>query len=230
MGSASHCLYEWAEPNDDNEADVDDRRESGDDLLEFAERDPRRARRTGRRNIALWDMSSASGAAIPSDGRLIALGRAIYQLRAERDISVEQLAGAAGLKRARLEAIEAGRLDPRYDVLFALSSPLGATPSVFITRAEAAARNRTLTVGGQVMRWTIHDGVVMVVLTPDKALDREALLAMAMEVECIFDEHVARGASASANFKAGCVEVDIVLDHITAAEIANKLNHLEQGA
>jgi ribosome-binding protein aMBF1 (putative translation factor) len=229
MGSAIHCLHEWAEPSDD-QSDIDDRREPGDDRLEPAERDRRRARRVGRRNIALWDTSSAPDAQIAQRGRLlIALGQTIRQLRVERDMSAEQLAGAAGLKQTRLEAIEAGRLDLRYEVLLALAGGLGVQSGELVTRAEAVARDRMLTVGGQVMRWTIHDDVVMIVLTPDKALDRKALQAVTMEVERIFDQHVSSGASASANFKAGCVEVDIVLDGITAAEIARKLDRLEQG-
>ncbi len=232
MGSASHCLYEWVEPSDE-QADVDDRREPGDDRLEPAERDRRRARRTGRRNIALWDTSSAPDAQIAQDVRfLIALGQAIRQLRVEHDISAERLAGAAGLKQTRLEAIEAGRLDLRYDVLLALARGLGVQPGELVTRAEAVAKDRTLTVGNLVMGWTIdiHDGAVVIVLTPVPRLDRKALEDVTIDVERIFDEHVARGASASANFKTGCVEVGIVLDGITAAEIARKLDRLEQGA
>lgn len=230
IGSASHCLYEWVEPSDD-EADVDDRREPGDDLLEPAERDRRRARRVSRRNIALWDRSSGPDAQIVQRGRLlIALGQTIRQLRVERDISAEQLASETGLTPGRLDSIEAGRVDLRYDVLLALAGGLGVQSGELVTRAEAVANTRTLTVGGQVMRCTIQDGVVAITLTPDKTLGRQALEAATMEVERIFDEHVARGVSASANFKTGCVEVGIVLDGITAAEIAHKLNRLEQGA
>jgi len=231
IGSAIHCLYEWAEPSDD-ESDIDDRCEPGDDRLEPAERDMRRARRVSRRNIALWDTSSAPDAQIAQGGwLLIALGQAIRQLRAERDnISAEQLASETGLTPGRLDSIEAGRVDLRYEVLLALAGGLGVQSGELVRRAEAVARDRMLTVGGQVMRWTIHDDVVMIVLTPDKTLDRQALQAVTIDVERIFDQHVSSGASASANFKAGCVEVDIVLDDITAAEIARKLGRLEQGA
>ena len=106
IGSASHCLYEWTEPSDD-EADLDDRREPGDDRLEPAERDRRRARRVSRRNIALWGESWHGDAVIAQRGRLlIALGQTIRQLRVERDISAEQLAGEAGLTPGRLDSIE----------------------------------------------------------------------------------------------------------------------------
>lgn len=53
VGSASHCLYEWPEP-DDALADVDERREAGDGLLEPAERARLRVLRAGRRNVRLW--------------------------------------------------------------------------------------------------------------------------------------------------------------------------------
>jgi transcriptional regulator with XRE-family HTH domain len=227
MGSAMHCVYEWAEPSDDK-SDIDDRCEPGDDLLEPAERERRRARRVSRRNIALWDTSPAPDAPVAGHGRLlVALGQAIRQVRVERDISVEQLASDAGITQTRLEAIEAGRLDLRYDVLLALADGLGVKTGELVTRAEALAKNRTFTAGNQVMRWTIHDGAVAITLTPDKTLARQALEALAIEVERIFDEHVAPGASASANFQASCIEVDIVLDGITVDEIADKLKRLE---
>jgi hypothetical protein len=54
LASAVHCLYEWSEPSDDR-ADVDDRSEPGDELLDAAELARARARRVGRRNVHLWD-------------------------------------------------------------------------------------------------------------------------------------------------------------------------------
>lgn len=53
-GSASHCLYEWAEP-EDALADVDEQLEPGDRELDPAERRLRQARRAGRRNVRLWN-------------------------------------------------------------------------------------------------------------------------------------------------------------------------------
>ncbi|HTA32749.1 MAG TPA: hypothetical protein VK721_04925 [Solirubrobacteraceae bacterium] len=54
LASASHCLYEWAEP-DDSRADIDEHREPADRRLTPAQRKLTRARRAGRRNILLWD-------------------------------------------------------------------------------------------------------------------------------------------------------------------------------
>jgi len=53
VGSASYCLYEWREPEDDR-ADIDSRSEPGDEQLPAGERNRRRARRAGRRNTTLW--------------------------------------------------------------------------------------------------------------------------------------------------------------------------------
>jgi len=57
LGSATHCLREWSEP-DDARADVDDRLDPADERFGPAERANRRARRTGRRNISLWHTSA----------------------------------------------------------------------------------------------------------------------------------------------------------------------------
>jgi hypothetical protein len=53
VGSASHCLYEWPEP-DDERADVDEHLEPADAGSDEDDRARRRARRAGRRNVRLW--------------------------------------------------------------------------------------------------------------------------------------------------------------------------------
>jgi hypothetical protein len=53
LGSATYCLYEWAEPSDE-EPDVDDRSERDDERLDPLDRQRRRARRAGRRNVGRW--------------------------------------------------------------------------------------------------------------------------------------------------------------------------------
>jgi hypothetical protein len=58
VGSASHCLHEWAEP-DDEHADVDVRVEPDDEELEPGARLRRQARRAGRRNVRLWNGGGA---------------------------------------------------------------------------------------------------------------------------------------------------------------------------
>jgi hypothetical protein len=54
LASASHCLYEWPEP-DDARADIDEHAEPVDAQLDATERTLRRTRRAGRRNVRLWD-------------------------------------------------------------------------------------------------------------------------------------------------------------------------------
>lgn len=73
---------------------------------------------------------------------LVALGRAIRELRHERGIDKRELASAAGLSTERLDAIEAGRLDPAYDVLLALVDGLGVGAGMLFARAEAIERGQ----------------------------------------------------------------------------------------
>jgi hypothetical protein len=54
LGSASYCLYEWVEP-DDERADTDDHREPSDEGFSLDEQAARRARRSGRRNTRVWN-------------------------------------------------------------------------------------------------------------------------------------------------------------------------------
>lgn len=74
------------------------------------------------------------------DGELIALGLTVRQLRTERNITEGELATAAGLTLERLAAIEAGRLDPRFDALLALADGLGVAASALVKRTEAETK------------------------------------------------------------------------------------------
>jgi len=53
LGSATHCLREWPEP-DETRPDVDEQAEPGDAQLAEKERRRRQARRAGRRNTTRW--------------------------------------------------------------------------------------------------------------------------------------------------------------------------------
>jgi HTH-type transcriptional regulator / antitoxin HipB len=62
---------------------------------------------------------------VEHDRALVALGQRVRRLREQRNMSEQQLAGAANLTPRRLEAIEVGRFDPPFDVLLALTDALG---------------------------------------------------------------------------------------------------------
>ena len=64
LGSATYCLQEWLEPEDDR-ADIDDHASSGDLSLNSRERQRREARRAGRRNIRLWSDADSEGPDAP---------------------------------------------------------------------------------------------------------------------------------------------------------------------
>jgi transcriptional regulator with XRE-family HTH domain len=70
------------------------------------------------------------------DADLLVLGRAVRRMREQRGISADQLAGAIDICRQRIDALEAGRLDPTYELLLAVAEGLGIQPSTLVTLAE----------------------------------------------------------------------------------------------
>jgi transcriptional regulator with XRE-family HTH domain len=72
---------------------------------------------------------------VDGEKALIALGRAIREVRNERSMDPDDLADAAGIERERLDAIEAGKSDTPYDVLLALARGLDIEPAALVRRA-----------------------------------------------------------------------------------------------
>jgi transcriptional regulator with XRE-family HTH domain len=70
------------------------------------------------------------------DADLLMLGRAVRGARRQRGLSVEQLAGAAGLSRQGIAALEAGLLDPTYEVLLAVAGGLELELSALVALVE----------------------------------------------------------------------------------------------
>jgi transcriptional regulator with XRE-family HTH domain len=67
---------------------------------------------------------------------LVILGQAIRQVRERQDVTATELAAATGVEREQIDALEAGQLDPTYELLLVLARGLGIRPSVFIVCAE----------------------------------------------------------------------------------------------
>jgi XRE family transcriptional regulator, regulator of sulfur utilization len=67
---------------------------------------------------------------------LLILGRAVKLMREQRGISVDELANASGVLRERIGAVEAGQLDPTYELLLKIADGLGIQPSALVTLAE----------------------------------------------------------------------------------------------
>ena len=67
---------------------------------------------------------------------LLVLGQAVRQVREEQGWKTDELAVATGIAQAQIQALEAGRLDPDYDLLLALAEGLGVRPSALFIRAE----------------------------------------------------------------------------------------------
>ena len=74
------------------------------------------------------------------DSDLLVLGRAVRQMREQRGMSADELAGAASIARERVEALETGRLDPTYELLLALAEGLDIQPSALMILAEQLKR------------------------------------------------------------------------------------------
>ena len=57
------------------------------------------------------------------------LGRQVRRLRRERDLSQEDLAGAADISRSNVSDLERGIKEPRFMTLFRIAEALGVPPS-----------------------------------------------------------------------------------------------------
>jgi DNA-binding XRE family transcriptional regulator len=83
---------------------------------------------------ALWELFVAQTE--HNNSSLLALGQAVRSIREQKGIGVAELAEASSVSRKRLEALEAGQLDPAYELLFDIADGLGARPSALIVLAE----------------------------------------------------------------------------------------------
>jgi transcriptional regulator with XRE-family HTH domain len=68
------------------------------------------------------------------------LGQAIRSVRDEHDFTITDLAARIGVPPARLRALEAGQLDPDYELLLRIAESLHTRPSTFVIRAEELGR------------------------------------------------------------------------------------------
>jgi transcriptional regulator with XRE-family HTH domain len=71
---------------------------------------------------------------------LLALGRAVRELRERKQMSVPELAVALGTTPRRIKRVEAGLVDVRYDLLVGLVKTLDEKRGELIGRSEALER------------------------------------------------------------------------------------------
>ncbi len=69
-----------------------------------------------------------------------ALGEAIRERRAERGLSQEALADAAGVHVTHLGGVERGTRNPNYTTIVKLARALGVTPGALVARADELRR------------------------------------------------------------------------------------------
>lgn len=65
---------------------------------------------------------------------LIRFGQTIRQVREREGVSVADLVARTGIDAEQINAIEAGRLDPAFDVMIALAKGIGVRLSALIPR------------------------------------------------------------------------------------------------
>ncbi len=63
---------------------------------------------------------------------LIRFGQKIRQVREQQAISVAELAARTGVDAMQINALEAGRFDPPFDVMIALADGIGVRLSALI--------------------------------------------------------------------------------------------------
>jgi transcriptional regulator with XRE-family HTH domain len=62
------------------------------------------------------------------------------EVREQHGLSAHDLAVASGVAPARVAAVEEGRLDPDFELLFTLAKSMGIRPTAFYLRAEELNR------------------------------------------------------------------------------------------
>jgi transcriptional regulator with XRE-family HTH domain len=67
---------------------------------------------------------------------LAKLGRALREVREQQGLSEHDLAAATGITPEDMRALEAGKLDPDYELLIVLARRLGVTPALLVVRAQ----------------------------------------------------------------------------------------------
>lgn len=81
-------------------------------------------------------------AAGPDPDPLTCMGRAVRELRVREGLTRERLAACAGCAAGSLSALEAGRLDPTYELLLDIAGCLGVEPTELFDRAAGSRSGR----------------------------------------------------------------------------------------
>lgn len=68
------------------------------------------------------------------DAELLRLGETFRQVREQQRLSVAELAARTGIDVEHISALEAGRLDPTFDVLLALADGIGVRASALVPK------------------------------------------------------------------------------------------------
>lgn len=68
------------------------------------------------------------------DAELLRLGESFRQVREQQRLSTQELAARTGIDVEQISALEAGQLDPTFDVLLALADGMGVRASALVPK------------------------------------------------------------------------------------------------
>ena len=71
----------------------------------------------------------------------MAVARAIYKLRQEKDLSQEVFSGLAGLARSHIAMIENGTKQPNFETIWRIANAFDLAPHELVERIEREAEN-----------------------------------------------------------------------------------------
>ncbi|MGP0101916.1 MAG: hypothetical protein ACLPUT_09920 [Solirubrobacteraceae bacterium] len=177
LGSATYCLWEWAEP-DDARPDIDERSGSPDEGLDDGER-ARRRRRVGRRNVQLWQEAGRVEACAAGVGVDLGTERVEHRITVPDDC-------AGVLLESLLEALR--------EAAQAFDDCRGPDPAFYCERAVRFERIRAAL---DALGWGEHDTAEIDVDDHRQVLQLALAERLATERESIADadrDATARGA------------------------------------
>ena len=128
------------------------------------------------------------------EGDALTLGRRIRALRAQRGLTLEQLAQAVDRAPSQLSAIENGKREPRLPMLRALASALGVTVDELLVSEAPSARAALEIAVERAQRGPVFQSLGLQPIRVSKAASDEtlqAILGLHQEVERLHRERAA---------------------------------------
>ena len=115
---------------------------------------------------------------VPAAGDLLTLGRRIRHFRAERGLTLEQLATAVGSTASQLSLVENGHREPRLTLLQAIAPALGVGMADLLSNQPPSRRAALEIALDQAQRTSVYTALGLPDVRPSRTLPTEALEAL----------------------------------------------------